>query len=52
MQIYKKGGMLDRLTKYAGIAAFTVCGGFISSLVYLTLNVSYTQGYELVYKKF
>ena len=36
--------MLDRLTKYAGIAAFTVCGGFISSLVYVTLNISYIQG--------
>ena len=31
-------------TKYAGIAAFTVCGGFISALVYVTLNISYTQG--------
>lgn len=40
----QEGGMLDRLTKYAGIAAFTVCGGFISALVYVTLNVSYTQG--------
>ncbi len=40
----QEGGMLDRLTKYAGIAAFVVCGGFISALVYLTLTVSYTQG--------
>lgn len=40
----QQGGMLDRLTKYAGIAAFTVCGGFISALVYVTLNVSYVQG--------
>ena len=40
----QEGGMLDRLTKYAGIAAFTVCGGFISSLVYVTLNISYIQG--------
>ena len=40
----QEGGMLDRLTKYAGIAAFTVCGGFISALVYVTLNISYTQG--------
>ena len=44
----QEGGMLDRLTKYAGIAAFTVCGGFISSLVYLTLNVSYTQGETII----
>lgn len=44
----QEGGMLDRLTKYAGIAAFTVCGGFISSLVYLTLNVSYTQGETVI----
>ena len=44
----QQGGMLDRLTKYAGIAAFTVCGGFISSLVYVTLNVSYTQGETVV----
>lgn len=40
----QEGGMLDKLTKYAGIAAFVVCGGFISALVYVTLNVSYTQG--------
>lgn len=44
----QEGGMLDRLTKYAGIAAFTVCGGFISSLVYVTLNVSYTQGETVI----
>lgn len=44
----QEGGMLDRLTKYAGIAAFTVCGGFISSLVYLTLTVSYTQGETVI----
>lgn len=44
----QEGGMLDRLTKYAGIAAFTVCGGFISSLVYLTLNESYTQGETII----
>lgn len=44
----QQGGMLDRLTKYAGIAAFTVCGGFISALVYVTLNVSYTQGDTVV----
>lgn len=40
----QQGGMLDKLTKYAGIAAFVVCGGFISALVYLSLNVSYTSG--------
>lgn len=44
----QQGGMLDRLTKYAGIAAFTVCGGFISALVYVTLNVSYVQGDTVV----
>lgn len=40
----QEGGMLDRLTKYAGIAAFIVCGGFMSALVWLTFNVSYVQG--------
>lgn len=42
------GGYLDRLTRYAGIAAFVVCGGFISALVYVTLNVSYTQGETVI----
>lgn len=40
----QQGGLLDKLTKYAGIAAFIVCGGFISALVYVTLNISYTSG--------
>lgn len=40
----QEGGMLDKLTKYAGIAAFIVCGGFISALVYVTLGISYAQG--------
>ena len=40
----QEGGVLDRLTKYAGIAAFIVCGGFMSALVWLTFNVSYVQG--------
>lgn len=44
----QEGGMLDRLTKYAGIAAFTVCGGFISALVYVTLNISYTNGETII----
>lgn len=40
----QEGGMLNKLTKYAGIAAFVVCGGFISALVYVTLTVTYVQG--------
>ena len=41
-------GGLALVAKYAGIAAFTVCGGFISALVYVTLNVSYVQGDTVV----
>lgn len=44
----QEGGLLDRLTKYAGIAAYIVCGGFISALVYVTLNLSYTQGETII----
>jgi mannose/fructose/N-acetylgalactosamine-specific phosphotransferase system component IID/mannose/fructose/N-acetylgalactosamine-specific phosphotransferase system component IIC len=40
----QEGGMLDRLTRYAGIAGAVVCGGFISALVYVTLNITYVQG--------
>lgn len=40
----QEGGMLDRLTRYAGIAGAVVCGGFISALVYVTLNLTYVQG--------
>ncbi|MPN51347.1 PTS system mannose-specific EIID component [bioreactor metagenome] len=44
----QEGGMLDKLTKYAGIAAFVVCGGFISALVYVTLNISYVSGDTII----
>lgn len=37
----QEGGMLDKLTKYAAIAAFIVCGGFISSLVYCSTPITY-----------
>lgn len=37
----QEGGMLDKLTKYAAIAAFIVCGGFISSLVYCSTPIIY-----------
>lgn len=37
----QEGGMLNKLTKYAAIAAFIVCGGFISSLVYCTTPIVY-----------
>lgn len=37
------GGMLDKLTKYAAIAAFIVCGGFISSLVYCYIPIEYVS---------
>jgi len=37
----QEGGMLDKLTKYAAIAAFLVCGGFISSLVYCYTPITY-----------
>jgi len=40
----QEGGMLDKLTQYAGIAAFIVCGGFISALVYVTFDISYSSG--------
>ncbi|MDR1794095.1 MAG: PTS system mannose/fructose/sorbose family transporter subunit IID [Erysipelotrichaceae bacterium] len=38
------GGILDRLTKYAAIAAFIVCGGFISSLVWSYTPIEYVSG--------
>ena len=37
----QEGGMLDKLTQYAAIAAFIVCGGFISSLVYCSTPIIY-----------
>lgn len=37
----QEGGILDKLTKYAAIAAFIVCGGFISSLVYCSTPIVY-----------
>lgn len=44
----QQGGILDKLTKYAGIAAFTVCGGFISKLVYVKFNISYSAGDSII----
>ncbi|MEF9921020.1 MAG: PTS system mannose/fructose/sorbose family transporter subunit IID [Erysipelotrichaceae bacterium] len=40
----QEGGVLDKLTRYAAIAAFIVCGGFISSLVYCSTPITYTSG--------
>lgn len=44
----QSGGLLNSLTRYAGIAAFVVCGGFISALVYVTLNVQYVNGDTII----
>ncbi|MEA4811865.1 MAG: PTS system mannose/fructose/sorbose family transporter subunit IID [Anaerolineaceae bacterium] len=48
VQNMQEGGMLNKLTKYAGIAAFIVCGGFISALVYMHFTVSYTNGETVI----
>ncbi len=58
MQGYKQGialvakiqnsGLLQRLTKYASIAALVVLGGFVSSLVAVNLGFSYTAGEQVV----
>ena len=40
----QEGGMLNKLTKYAGIAAFIVAGGFISALVYMNFAITFQSG--------
>lgn len=40
----QKSGMLDKLTKYAGIAAFVVIGGFVYKFVNIGLAWEYTAG--------
>lgn len=44
----QEGGMLDKLTKYAGIAAFIVAGGFISALVYMNFAVTFQSGDSVI----
>lgn len=44
----QQGGILDKITKYAGIAAALVCGGFISSLVTINLAISFQAGEEVI----
>ncbi len=44
----QEGGMLDKLTKYAGIAAFIVAGGFISALVYMNFAITFESGESVI----
>lgn len=44
----QEGGLLNKLTKYVAIAAFIVCGGFISSLVYCSTPLTYTSGKTVI----
>lgn len=43
------GGILDKITKYAGIAAALICGGFISSLVTINLGIQFMAGEEVIH---
>lgn len=43
------GGILDKITKYAGIAASIICGGFISSLVSIRLAIQFAAGEDVIY---
>ena len=40
----QSGGVLDKITKYAGIAAALVCGGFIPALVSIKLGIAFQVG--------
>jgi mannose/fructose/N-acetylgalactosamine-specific phosphotransferase system component IID len=40
----QSGGLIDRLTSLAAIAAYVVCGGFISSLVYASIPLEFATG--------
>ena len=42
------GGILDKITKYAGIAASLICGGFISSLVSINLAIQFAAGDDVI----
>lgn len=44
----QEGGLLDKLTKYAAIAAYIVCGGFISSLVWCYIPIEFVNGETVV----
>ncbi|WP_278841231.1 PTS system mannose/fructose/sorbose family transporter subunit IID [Holdemania filiformis] len=43
------GGILDKITKYAGIAASLICGGFISSLVSINLAIQFAAGDDVIH---
>jgi mannose/fructose/N-acetylgalactosamine-specific phosphotransferase system component IID len=44
----QSSGLLQKLTKYASIAACVVIGGFVSNLVAMNLALSYSAGETVV----
>lgn len=40
----QSSGLLQKVTRYAGIAAYVVIGGFVSSFVYFSIPWTYTAG--------
>lgn len=42
------GGLLNKITYYAGIVSAIICGGFITSLVTINLGISFNVGSEVM----
>jgi len=44
----QNSGIINRLSDLASIAAFVICGGFISAVVYMTIPIEYTAGDTII----